>query len=75
MDFSGQLYAPVALSPEKDTPLPIEKNTFSLPVIEPRTFQLIVLSLYRLHYPSFFYDVAISPVWIRFVCELYASLT
>jgi len=42
MDFSGQLYAPVALSPEKDTPLPIEKNTFSLPVIEPRTFQLIV---------------------------------
>jgi len=42
MDFSGQLYAPVALSPEKTNPLPNEKNTFSHPVIEPRTFQLIV---------------------------------
>jgi len=42
MDFSGQLCAPVALSPEKETPLPTEKNTFSLPVIEPRTFQHIV---------------------------------
>jgi hypothetical protein len=37
MDFSGQLYVPVALSPEKETPLPNEKNTFSLPVIKPRT--------------------------------------
>jgi hypothetical protein len=42
MDFSGQLHAPAAFSPEKDTPLHIEKNIFSLPVIQPRTFQLIV---------------------------------
>ena len=40
MDFSGQLYTPVALSLEKETPLPNEKNTFSLPVIEPRILQL-----------------------------------